>query len=120
MQFRVNAEDPHNQFTPSPGRLEYFIPSSGPHVRVDSACYPGYHIPPHYDSMIAKLIVRGKDRSEVIQRAKRALKEFHVGGIKTTLPFHTYMLNHERFLSGNYPITFIDSLIAEGCNFKED
>ncbi len=120
IQFRVNAEDPHNNFTPSPGKLEYFIPSSGPHVRVDSACYTGYHIPPYYDSMIAKLIVRGATREEAIARAKRALKEFHVGGIKTTIPFHKYMLNNERFLSGNYPITFIDTLIAEGCDFTEE
>lgn len=120
IQFRVNAEDPHNQFMPSPGKLEYFIPSSGPHVRVDSACYPGYHIPPYYDSMIAKLIVRGATREEAIARSKRALREFHVGGIKTTIPFHKYMLNNEKFLSGNYPITFIDTLIAEGCDFTED
>ncbi len=120
IQFRINAEDPHNNFTPSPGKLEYYIASSGPHVRVDSACYPGYHIPPYYDSMIAKLIVRGADREETIARAKRALREFHVGGIKTTIPFHKYMLNNEKFLSGNYPITFIDTLIAEGCDFTED
>jgi acetyl-CoA carboxylase biotin carboxylase subunit len=120
MQFRVNAEDPQNQFMPSPGKLEYFVPSSGPHVRVDTACYPGYHIPPYYDSMIAKLIVKGENREEVIARAKRALKEFHIGGIKTTIPFHQYMLNNERFLSGKYPITFIDSLIAEGCNFTDE
>lgn len=120
IQFRLNAEDSHNQFAPSPGKLEYFIPSSGPHVRVDSACYSGYTIPPHYDSMIAKLIVKGKDRNEAIQRSKRALKEFQIGGIKTTIPFHQFMLNHERFLSGKYPITFVDSLIAEGCNFLED
>jgi acetyl-CoA carboxylase biotin carboxylase subunit len=118
IQFRVNAEDPHHQFMPSPGRLEYYIPSSGPHVRVDSACYPGYHIPPYYDSMIAKLIVRGKDREEAIARGKRALKEFHIGGIKTTIPFHLYMLENETFLSGKYPITFIDTLIKDGCDFK--
>ncbi len=120
MEFRINAEDPHNEFMPSPGKLEYFIACTGPHVRIDSACYPGYKIPPHYDSMIAKLIVRGKDREETIARAKRALREFHIGGIKTTIPFHKFMLENERFLSGKYPITFIDSLIAEGCTFKND
>ncbi len=119
MQFRVNAEDPHNNFAPSPGLLEYYIPSSGPHVRVDSACYSGYRVPPHYDSMIAKLIVRGKTREETIRRAQRALKEFHIGGVKTTIPFHQYMLKNERFLSGKYPIDFIDNLIEEGCDFKE-
>lgn len=120
IQFRVNAEDPHNQFSPSPGKLEYFIPAGGPHVRIDSACYPGYTISPHYDSMIAKLIVKGKDRKEAITRAKRALKEFHVGGVRTTIPFHQFMLNNERFLSGKYPITYVDSLISEGCNFREE
>ena len=119
IQFRLNAEDPHNNFAPSPGMLEYYIPSSGPHVRVDSACYPGYKVPPNYDSMIAKLIVKGKTREEAIRRAKRALKEFHIGGVKTTIPFHQYMLNNERFLSGKYQIDFIDSLIEEGCDFKE-
>ena len=117
IQFRVNAEDPHNNFAPSPGKLEYYIPSSGPHVRVDSACYPGYKVPPYYDSMIAKLIVRGKNREEAIQRAKRALKEFHIGGVKTTIPFHLYMLENQRFNSGKYPIDFIDQLMEEGCDF---
>lgn len=118
IQFRVNAEDPHNNFAPSPGKLEYYIPSSGPHVRVDSACYPGYSVPPYYDSMIAKLIVRGKNREEAIQRARRALKEFHIGGVKTTIPFHQFMLDNKRFNSGKYPIDFIDQLMEEGCDFK--
>lgn len=118
MQFRINAENPHAHFTPSPGNLEYFIPSGGPHVRVDTHCYPGYTIPPYYDSMIAKLIVRGKTREETINRAKRALKEFHVGGIHTTIPFHLYMLEHPQFLANHYSINFIDNLIKEGCEFK--
>lgn len=118
IQFRLNAEDPHNNFAPSPGLLEYYIPSSGPHVRVDSACYPGYKVPPHYDSMIAKLIVRGKNREEAIKRAKRALKEFHIGGVKTTIPFHQYMLENERFNKGKYPIDFIDQLVSDGCTFE--
>lgn len=81
IEFRINAENPANNFMPSPGHLEYFIPPGGPHVRVDSACYSGYHIPSCYDSMIAKLIVKGKDRKEAISRSKRALKEFHIGGL---------------------------------------
>ncbi len=118
IQFRINAEDPKNNFAPSPGRLEYFIPSAGPHVRVDSACYAGYHIPPYYDSMIAKLIVTGSTREEAIRRAKRALKEFHIGGIHTTIGFHLYMLQNERFLKAEYPIGFVDQLIEEGCQFN--
>lgn len=118
MQFRINAEDPKNNFAPSPGRLEYFVPAAGPHVRLDSACYAGYSIPPYYDSMIAKLIVKGKDRKEVIIRAKRALKEFHIGGVHTTIPFHQFMLENPIFLKEEYPITYIDKLIKEGCTFE--
>lgn len=117
IQLRINAENPANNFAPSPGLLEYYIPSGGPHVRIDSACYAGYKIPPNYDSMIAKLIVKGKDRQEAIAVAKRALKEFHIGGVYSTIPFHRYMLEDPKFLSGEYAINYIDQLIAEGCNF---
>ncbi|MCH9612317.1 MAG: Biotin carboxylase [Chlamydiia bacterium] len=116
-EFRINAEDPANQFRPSPGHLEYYIPSGGKDIRVDSGCYAGYTIPPHYDSMIAKLIVKGKDRNEAIQRSLRALREFHIGGVKSTIPFHQYMLKDDVFLSGKFTIEYIDSLIDEGCNF---
>lgn len=116
-QFRINAENPLQQFAPSPGNLEHYIPPGGPHVRVDSACYGGYKIPPHYDSMIAKLIVKGKDRKEAIERARRALKEFHIAGVHTTIPFHQYMLADPKFLANDYTITYIDGLLAEGCTF---
>lgn len=118
MEFRINAENPCQQFAPSPGKLEYYIPPGGPHVRVDSACYTGYTIPPNYDSMIAKLIVKGKDRAETIERAKRALKEFHIGNIFTTIGFHQSMLQNDIFLSGNYSLNFIDSLIEAGYDFQ--
>ena len=85
---------------------------------MDSACYSGYQIPPHYDSMIAKLIVKGKSREEAIQIGKRALSEFHIGGIETTIPFHLYMLEEENFLKSSYFITSIDQLILEGCTFE--
>lgn len=117
IQFRINAENPSQNFAPSPGRLEYYLPPGGPHVRIDGACYSGYIIPPNYDSMIAKLIVRGKDREEAIAIAKRALKEFHIGGVHTTIPFHQYMLNDEKFLSSDYNLAYIDKLISEGCDF---
>jgi len=117
IQFRINAENPSQNFSPSPGRLEYYLPPGGPHVRVDSACYSGYVIPPNYDSMIAKLIVVGKDRSEAIDIAKRALREFHIGGIHSTIPFHLYMLNDEKFIESDYDLTYIDNLISEGCQF---
>ncbi|HSW86984.1 MAG TPA: acetyl-CoA carboxylase biotin carboxylase subunit [Rhabdochlamydiaceae bacterium] len=119
IQCRINAENPANNFAPSPGNLEYYIPPGGPHVRVDSACYSGYRIPPNYDSMIAKLIVKGKDRTEAIAVAKRALREFHIGGVYSTIPFHLYMFDDEKFLNHDYFINYIDHLIAEGCTFSE-
>ncbi|MEI8365965.1 MAG: acetyl-CoA carboxylase biotin carboxylase subunit [Parachlamydiaceae bacterium] len=117
IQFRINAEDPSHNFAPSPGRLEYYLPPGGPHVRVDSACYSGYQIPPNYDSMIAKLIVKGCDREEAIAVGKRALREFHIGGVHSTIPFHKYMLEDENFLKSLYDLTYIDKLVAEGCQF---
>jgi acetyl-CoA carboxylase biotin carboxylase subunit len=118
IQFRINAENPETNFSPSPGKLEYYIPPGGPHVRIDSACYAGYKIPPNYDSMIAKLIVKGATREEAIAVAKRALREFHIGGVHSTIPFHEYMLEDKKFLENDYVITYIDQLIAEGCVFK--
>ncbi|CCB90299.1 Biotin carboxylase, partial [Waddlia chondrophila 2032/99] len=121
IQFRINAENPSNQFSPSPGQLEYYLPPGGPHVRVDSACYSGYKIPPNYDSMIAKLIVRGKTREEAIQIGKRALKEFHIGGVYSTIPFHQYLLQDENFIEGtSYDLAYIDDLMADGCVFDLD
>lgn len=118
-EFRINAEDPTRDFAPSPGTLEHYIPPGGPHVRVDSACYNGYRIPPNYDSMIAKLIVKGATREEAIARSKRALKEFHIQGVHSTIPFHEYMLEDEKFLSHDYTIQYIDRLLAEGVIFKK-
>jgi acetyl-CoA carboxylase biotin carboxylase subunit len=117
LELRINAENPSHNFAPSPGLLEHYLPPGGPHVRVDSACYGGYRIPPNYDSMIAKLIVKGKDRAEAIARAKRALKEFHISGVHTTIPFHQYMFDDEKFLTHRYTIGYIDQLIDSGCTF---
>lgn len=117
MQFRINAENPAQRFAPSPGLLEFYVPPGGPHVRVDSACYTGYKIPPNYDSMIAKLIVKGESREQVIARALRALKEFHIGDIHTTIPFHLNMLHNATFLSGQYTLDFIDKLVESGYDF---
>lgn len=117
IQFRINAEDPLHGFSPSPGRLEYYLPPGGPHVRVDSACYSGYVIPPHYDSMIAKLIVKGATREEALKIGARALREFHIGGVKSTVPFHLYMMKDPRFIASTYDLAYIDGLIAEGCSF---
>lgn len=118
IEFRINAENPAQGFMPSPGRLEYYLPPGGPHVRVDSACYSGYVIPPNYDSMIAKLIVKGSTREEAIMRAKRALREFHIGGVHSTIPFHLYMLDDKQFIKGDYDLTYIDRLISENHKFE--
>lgn len=118
IQCRINAENPAHNFSPSPGLLEYYVPPGGPHVRVDSSCYTGYKIPPYYDSMIAKLIVRGKDRKEAIAVTKRALREFHIGGVHSTIPFHKYMMDNPDFLNSKYDIKYIDDLIDSGFQFK--
>lgn len=117
IQLRINAEDPSRNFSPSPGLLDQYCTPGGMNVRVDSACYSGYRIPPNYDSMIAKLIIRGKDREEAIAHAKRALREFHISGVHTTIPFHQFMLDDKRFLNHEYTIGYIDQLIDEGCTF---
>lgn len=121
MQFRINAEDPCNNFAPSPGLLEYFLTPGGPHVRLDTACYSGYTIPPYYDSLMAKVIIKGENREEVIARAKRALREFCIGGIHSTIPFHQFMLQNETFLSGKYAIDWVDKLIESGivCTIQD-
>jgi len=118
IEFRINAENASHNFSPSPGRLEYYLPPGGPHVRVDSACYSGYQIPPNYDSMIAKLIVKGKDRQQAIAIGKRALREFHIGGVHSTIPFHRYMLEDKNFINATFDLAYIDNLIAEGCTFQ--
>jgi acetyl-CoA carboxylase biotin carboxylase subunit len=117
IQCRINAENPTNNFAPSPGFLEYYLPPGGPHVRVDSSCYTGYRIPPHYDSMIAKLIVKGKNRQEAISHVKRALREFHIGGVHSTIPFHQYMMDNPDFLELKYDIKYIDDLMDTGFTF---
>ena len=120
IQFRVNAEDPLHNFAPSPGRLEYYVPPGGPRVRVDSACYSGYTIPPNYDSMIAKLIVKGVDRNDAIAIGKRALREFHIGGVKTTIPFALDILEHTAFIEGKYDLGYVDGLVARGYQFGKE
>jgi acetyl-CoA carboxylase biotin carboxylase subunit len=108
IEFRINAEDPDRDFLPMPGTLELFLPPGGPGVRVDSHCYPGYKVPPNYDSLLAKVIVWAPTRAECIARSKRALNEFIVDGIKTTIPFHLKVLDHPAFIEGNVTTKFID------------
>lgn len=108
IECRVNAEDPNRNFMPSAGQVKFYLPPGGFGVRVDSAVYPGYTIPPHYDSMIAKLIVWGNTREEAIARMKRALTEFAVEGVNTTIPFHLKLLEHKKFIKGDHDIKFLE------------
>jgi acetyl-CoA carboxylase biotin carboxylase subunit len=108
IECRINAEDSERNFMPSPGQIQFYLPPGGLGVRVDSAAYPGYMISPHYDSMIAKLIVWGATRDEAIARMKRALVEFEIEGIKTTIPFHLKLLSHPKFIKGTFDIKFLE------------
>jgi len=100
IECRINAEDPDKNFMPCPGKVTGYVAPGGPGVRVDSHMYTGYSIPPYYDSLMAKLICYGKDRSEAIARMKRALNEYGITGVKTTIPFHLQVLDNPAFLSG--------------------
>jgi len=108
IECRINAEDPERNFMPSPGKIGMYLPPGGMGIRVDSAAYPGYTIPPHYDSMIAKLIVWANTREEAIDRMKRALSEFIVEDVHTTIPFHLKLLDHPLFLNGRFDIKFLE------------
>ncbi|MEB1806147.1 MAG: acetyl-CoA carboxylase biotin carboxylase subunit [Bacillaceae bacterium] len=108
IECRINAENPDKNFMPSPGTIDMYLPPGGLGVRVDSAVYPGYTITPFYDSMIAKLIVHGRDREEAIARMKRALNEFVIDGVETTIPFHLRLLEHPDFISGNFDTKFLE------------
>ena len=107
MECRINAEDPET-FLPSPGRIETFIPPGGPNVRVDTAAYSGYVVPPYYDSLLAKVIVRGRDRAEAMAVMERALDEFVIEGIQSTVPFHQRLLRTPAFRAGEYATTFLE------------
>lgn len=112
IEIRINAEDP-DTFTPSPGKIVQFHAPGGLGVRFDSAIYTGYAIPPHYDSMIGKLIVHGRTREECIRRLRRAIRETIVSGIKTTLPLHDWILQQPEFLSGEYTIHWLEKKLKE-------
>lgn len=113
IEVRINAEDPYNGFRPSPGKITSFHAPGGHGVRLDTHCYAGYVIPPHYDSMIAKLITTARTREEAIDKMKRALDEFVIEGIKTTIPFHRALMEDENFLAGNYTTKFMEDFVLE-------
>jgi acetyl-CoA carboxylase, biotin carboxylase subunit len=112
IECRVNAEDPFDDFRPSPGRIDMYYAPGGPGVRVDSHAYAGYTIPPHYDSMISKLITYGKDRREAMDKMSRALSEYMITGIKTTIPFEQAILQDPNFRRGVYSTNFIEQLLG--------
>lgn len=107
IECRINAEDPFKNFMPQPGKVDMYITPGGFGVRIDSAVYPGYTIPPHYDSMVAKLITYGKTREEAIMKMKRALDEFIIDGVKTTIPFHQKLMEHDVFVEGDFNTNFL-------------
>jgi len=108
MECRINAEDPFNNFRPSPGKIINFHSPGGHGIRVDTHVYAGYTIPPNYDSMIAKLITVAQSREEVIAKMHRALSEFVIEGVKTTIPFHLKLMQDENFIKGNYTTKFLE------------
>jgi acetyl-CoA carboxylase biotin carboxylase subunit len=109
MECRINAEDPNNDFRPSPGKITSFHSSKGHGVRVDTHVYAGYTVPPYYDSLIAKLICKAQTREECITKMQRALDEFIVEGIKTTVPFHQKLMRNEDFRKGNFHTGFLNT-----------
>ena len=113
MEFRINAEDPAHGFRPCPGTITKFEAPSGPGVRVESYVRTGSRISPYYDSLVAKLVVYGQDRQEVLQRGRRALDEFVIEGIQTTIPFHRRVLDNAAFCAGDVTTDFIETQMGD-------
>ena len=118
VEVRINAEDPERSFLPSPGEITALELPGGPGVRVDTAVYAGYHVPPFYDSLIAKLVCWGRDREEALARTRRALGEFRVEGIHTTIPFHLELLEDEAVQAGDYHVEFIEQRHARSGRMR--
>jgi acetyl-CoA carboxylase biotin carboxylase subunit len=111
IEIRVNAENPARNFAPCPGEITLYCPPGGPGIRVDSHVYTGYRIPPYYDSMVAKLIVHGRDREEALARASRALREYVVEGVHTTIEFAEFILNREDVIRGDYHTGYLEHVL---------
>ena len=116
IECRINAEDPYNDFRPSPGKITVLHAPGGHGVRLDTHVYAGYTIPPNYDSMIAKLITTAQTREEAINKMKRALDEFYIEGIKTTIPFHRQLMDEPDYVAGNYTTKFMESFKMKDPN----
>lgn len=113
LECRINAEDPEKDFRPCPGTITEYLPPGGPGVRVDSGIYPGYRIPPYYDSLLAKLITWGRNRQEAIRRMERSLSEFRIAGVKTTIDFLRRIMENENFRRGEVDTLFVPMLLGE-------
>ena len=114
IECRINAEDPDNGFKPSPGALKFINPPGGPGVRLDTHVYTGYTVSPYYDPLIGKLIVHGRDRAQAIAIMRRALDEFVIEGVKTTIPLYRAIFGNTQFVQGGVDTDFIESLFASG------
>ena len=112
IECRITAEHPQT-FVPSPGRITDYHPPGGMSVRVDSGLYAGYEIPPHYDSLVAKLVVHGSNRNECLMRLRRSLAEFVIGGIQTTIPLHAKIIENQDFINGDYDIHWLERFVAQ-------
>lgn len=111
IECRITAEHPET-FIPSPGLVTDYHPPGGLSVRVDSGLYAGYSIPPYYDSLVAKLIVHGRDRTECLMRLRRSLEEYVIGGIETTIPLHAKIIENSDFINGDYDIHWLERFVA--------
>lgn len=119
IECRINAEDPENNFMPCPGKIETLNLTGGPGVRLDTHIYPGYLISPYYDSLVAKIITHGKDRQEAIKIMRRALNEFHIAPIKTTIPFHLKLLENTHFIKGDISTHFVQDMLKDEQKAEE-
>ena len=113
IECRINAEDPYSNFRPAPGKITTFHAPGGHGIRIDTHVYAGYMIPPNYDSMIAKLITTAQTREEAINKMKRALDEFVIEGVKTTIPFHRQLMDHPDYVTGNYTTNFMEDFVMQ-------
>jgi acetyl-CoA carboxylase biotin carboxylase subunit len=113
IECRINAESSEDQFRPCPGRIEQWVQPVGSDIRVDTHCYSGYFVPPFYDSLLAKLITKGGNRHEAVDRMKDALAKFAVSGIHTTIPFYQFMLKHSDYLSGNFNTRWVEDVLLK-------
>jgi len=108
IECRVNAEDPHNNFMPSTGKITTMLVPNGPGIRIDSGVFPGFEITAYYDPMISKLIAWGESRASAILRMRRALQEYRIVGVRTNIPFHQMLINSHRFMAGQFDTRFIE------------